>query len=432
MSVTHLECALCSRRLPADQPATVCPDDGKPLWVRYDLPAVRAKLDYIVEWLTPARMLGRSALEGPAPGMWAYRALLPLPEGVQPVTLGEPETPILPAPRLAEALGLKNLWSKDEGRLPTDSFKARGMAMAVSMLRRFGITRAALPTAGNAGGAAAAYCARAGIEVHVYMPRDTPAANRIECELHGAKVVLVDGLISDCGKIVAEKQKTEGWFNLATLREPYRIEGKKTMGLELASQFGFVAGTAAAGEPVGPSRDRQGAGVHTLRPLPDAIIYPTGGGTGLIGMWKAFAELRELGAPYAAAPVGGGKQPRLYSIQSTGCAPIVRAFEAGKRFAEPFAGAATAASGLRVPAALGDFMILDAIRDSGGSAVCGEEGEIRHWMKRVGALEGISLCPEAAVGVSGLKKLVDSGAIGRDEHVLLFNTASAAKYGELP
>jgi threonine synthase len=399
MFVTHLECALCSRRFPPDKPAAVCPDDGKPLWVRYDLFAVRSALAH------------RSWDERPA-GMWRYRELSPVPESATPVSLGEVESPVLAAPRLAAEVGLRRLWIKDEGRLPTESFKARGMAMAVSMMKEFAVKTAALPSAGNAGGAAAAYCARAGIEVHVFMPRDVPLANRRECELFGARVTLVDGLISDCGKIVAEKQKTEGWFNLATLREPYRIEGKKTMGLELASQFKHC--------------------VRRTKPtLPDAIIYPTGGGTGLIGMWKAFAELRELGDPFAALPVCGGKQPRLYSVQADGCAPIVRAFDAGKRFAEPFPNAATEASGLRVPAALGDFMILDAVRDSGGSAVCGQEKELRHWMRRAGVLEGISLCPEAAIGLSGLKALVAAGAIRKDEHVLLFNTASAGKYGEI-
>src|SRR5262249_17839211 len=283
-----------------------------------------------------------------APSLWRYRELLPLPLELEPVTLGEGLTPLLPCPRLGRELGLPRLSIKDESQLPTGSFKSRGMAVAVSMARHFGRRRLAIPTAGNAGGALAAYGARAGLEVFVFMPEDTPRINQIEAHLAGARVFLVNGLITDCGRLVREGTEPMGWFDFSTLKEPYRLEGKKTMGLELAEQLGWR--------------------------LPDVILYPTGGGTGLIGMWKAFQERRGRGCPRS------GRLPRLVSCQSDGCAPIVRAFEAGRRFAEPFANATTAASGLRVPAAVGDFMMLDAIRASGGWAVAGREGRILEWM----------------------------------------------------
>jgi threonine synthase len=344
--------------------------------------------------------------------MWRYRELLPVADDEFVTSLGEVETPIVAAPRLAAELGLARLWIKDEARLPTLSFKARGMAVAVSMARSFGIEKAALASAGNAGGAAAAYCARARIELHVFMPSDTPSANQIECRLHGASVHLFDGLISDCGRIVSERQSSDGWLNLGTLNQPFRIEGKKTMGLELADQFAVAIGSAE-------------------RCLPDAIIYPTGGGTGLIGMWKAFSELRGLGGPLTASTVGGNIQPRLYSVQAEGCAPIVKAFEAGERFAAPIANAVTAASGLRVPSSIGDFLMLDAIRESGGIAISGEESQIRYWMRRAASADGISLCPESAIALDGLRRLVSLRHIKPSDAVLLFNTASALKYQEL-
>ncbi len=381
--VTHLEAALDGTRLDAGRVQTV--HGGRPLWVRYDLDAVRTAV-------TPAALAARP------PSLWRYRELLPLPFDEEPVTLGEGMTPLLSCPRLGREMGLSRLLVKDESQLPTGSFKSRGMTTAVSMAKHFGLKRLAIPTAGNAGGALAAYAARAGMEVFVFMPDDTPLINRIEAHLAGARVFLVNGLITDCGKIVREGTEAMGWFDVSTLKEPYRLEGKKTMGLELAEQLGWR--------------------------LPDVILYPTGGGTGLIGMAKAFAELRELGWLKAE------KTPRLVSCQSDGCAPIVRAFEAGQRFAEPFANAHTIASGLRVPAAVGDFMMLDAIRASGGTAVAGDEARIVEWMRRVTSREGVSLCPEAAVCFDVLEKLVKRGQVGADEEVVVFNTGAAQKYPE--
>jgi len=288
---------------------------------------------------------------------------------------------------------------KDEAQLPTGSFKSRGMALAVSMARHFGLKRLAAPTAGNAGGALAAYGARAGMEVYVFMPADTPRINQMEAHLAGARVFLVNGLITDCGRLVREGIERAGWFDMSTLKEPYRLEGKKTMGLELAEQLAWR--------------------------LPDVILYPTGGGTGLIGMWKAFQELRELGWLHT------DKMPRLISCQSDGCAPIVRAFEAGLRFAEPFPNAHTVASGLRVPAAVGDFMMLDAIRASKGLAVCGRETRILDWMRRVTSLEGIGICPETAVCFDCLERLRSEGQIQETDEVVVFNTGAAQKYPEV-
>jgi threonine synthase len=296
-------------------------------------------------------------------------------------------------------MGLPRLVVKDEGQLPTGSFKSRGMTVAVSMARHLGLRRLAIPTAGNAGGALAAYAARAGVECFVFMPEDTPHINQLEAHLAGAHVFLVNGLITDCGRLVREGTERMGWFDLSTLKEPYRLEGKKTMGLELAEQLGWR--------------------------LPDVILYPTGGGTGLIGMWKAFAELRALGW------LRTDRLPRLISCQSDGCAPIVRAFEAGRRFAEPVANAHTVASGLRVPAAVGDFMILDAVRASGGTAIAGWEERIVPWMERVARLEGIGICPETAVCFDCLERLVAAGILGPDEEVVVFNTGAAQKYPEV-
>jgi threonine synthase len=358
----------------------------RPLWVRYDLDAVK-------KTLSPSKLKDR------APTLWRYRELLPLPSESEPVTLGEGYSPLLPCHRLGKELGLSNLWIKDESQLPTGSFKSRGMTAAVSMAKELGIKRLALPTAGNAGGAAAAYGARAGLEVYVFMPDDTPAVNQFEAHLFGAKVFLVNGLIGDCGKIVREGKEAMQWFDLSTLKEPYRIEGKKTMGLELAEQFDWF--------------------------LPDAIFYPTGGGTGLIGMWKAFDELKQLGW------LKSGKLPRLFSCQSEGCAPIATAYAKGERFAEPFPNAHTIASGLRVPAAVGDFMMLDAIRASGGQALTGQEKSITAWMKKAGSLEGISLCPETAVGLDVLSHLVKEKQVTTDEKVVVFNTGAAQKYLEV-
>ncbi len=381
--VTHLEAAIDGTRLPADCVQTLHKD--RPLWVRYDLEAVRRVT-------SPDRLAVR------APTMWRYRELLPVPEGVSPVTLGEGMTPLLPAPRLGPKLGLDDLWIKDESQLPTGSFKSRGLAMAVTMAKHFGLSRLAIPTAGNAGGALAAYAARAGLEAFVFMPRDTPVVNQMECVLAGARVYLVDGWITDCGAIVRNGKDAVGWFDLSTLKEPYRLEGKKTMGLELAEQFDWT--------------------------LPDVIVYPTGGGTGLIGMWKAFKELALLGW------LKTERMPRMISVQSDGCAPIVQAFEADRRFAEPWANPRTCASGLCVPAAVGDFMILDAVRESSGCAVAVPEDRIAREMPRASAAEGIAFCPEAAACILAVEQLSRDGRIRPHERVVVFNTGSACKYIE--
>ena len=381
--VTHLEAAIDGTVLPAGTVQTM--HEGRPLWVRYDLAAVGAAVD-------------RDALRRRPAGMWRYTELLPLADQRHRVSLGETMTPLIEAPRLAARLGLHNLRIKDESRLPTGSFKARGMAMAVSMAGELGIERVAAPTAGNAGGALAAYAARAGMEAWVFMPADTPMVNRFEAALYGAHAYLVDGLINACGAIVRDGVEAMGWFDMSTLKEPYRIEGKKTMGLELADQLGWR--------------------------LPDVILYPTGGGTGLIGMWKAFAELEALGWLESAT------RPRLISCQSDGCAPIAQAWAAGARFAQPVADARTIASGIRVPAAVGDFMILDAVRESGGAALTAEEGRLVEWMRLANRLEGIALCPEAAACVGVLEGLVRDGKVDPEEQVVIFNTGAVQKYVE--
>ncbi len=381
--VTHLEAAIDGTRLPHDRLQTV--HEGRPLWVRYDLDLVGAAVT-------------RAEVERREPTLWRYRELLPVERDENVVSLGEGMTPLVRCERLGRELGLENLWIKDESRLPTGSFKARGLVMAVSRARELGVERVAIPTAGNAGGALAAYAARAGMEAFVLMPEDTPVVNRYEAALFGARVFLVDGLISDCGAMIAAGTEEMGWFDCSTLKEPYRIEGKKTMGLELAEQLGWR--------------------------LPGSILYPTGGGTGLIGMWKAFAELETLGWLEDTA------RPRMYACQSDGCAPIVNAFEAGTKHAEPVADAHTIASGLRVPKAVGDFMILDAVRESGGAARSAPEAELVPWMRRASAAEGISLCPETGACLAVLADLVAEGAIDRKEEIVVFNTGAAQKYVE--
>jgi threonine synthase len=382
--VTFLESALDGSRFEPGQIQTV--HQGRPLWVRYDLPRI---------WtvVKPADLLARP------PTLWRYRELLPLPFSAEPVTLGEGMTPLLACPRLGAELDVPRLFVKDESQLPTGTFKSRGMTLAVSMARQLGLSRLAIPTAGNAGGALAAYGARAGMDVYVFMPDDTPRINQLEAHLAGARVFLVNGLITDCGRIVREGTDTMKWFDVSTLKEPYRLEGKKTMGLELAEQRGWR--------------------------LPDVILYPTGGGTGLIGMWKAFQELRELGW------LKSEKMPRFVACQSDGCAPIVRAYETGQRFAEPFANARTVASGLRVPSAIGDFMMLDAIRASGGCAIAGREAHIVPWMQRVARSEGIAICPETAICFDCLESLRRMGQICADDEVVVFNTGAAQKYPEV-
>jgi threonine synthase len=383
--VTHLECALCAQHYDPAQIHNLCPACQRPLWVRYDLEALGQKFT-------------KEDLRGRSPTFWRYLEMLPIRDPRDVVSLAETVTPILVAPRLGDALGVRDIFIKDESRLPTGSFKARGMAMAITKAKEFGVTRVAVPTAGNAGGALAAYAARAGMEAYVFMPEDTPVINQKECYLAGARTFLVNGLITDCGRIVAEGKREKGWFDVSTLKEPYRIEGKKTMGLELAEQFDWL--------------------------LPDVILYPTGGGTGLIGMWKAFQELEALG--WLNSP----RKPRMFSCQSDGCAPIARAFEKGERFAAKFENASTIASGIRVPAAVGDFMILDAVRESGGLALATPEADIPKWMKLAASSEGLSLCPETAVCLGALEVLLKRGDIKPTERILIFNTGAAQKYPE--
>src|SRR3989454_9759632 len=356
MNVTHLECAACGLRHEARRLHNLCAECGKPLLVRYDLKRAAASLM-------------RERLPARGPDLWRYREVLPVESDENIVTLGEGFTPLVHASRLGAQLRLSELYIKDEGQNPTQSFKARGMAAAVSMAKELGAQKLAVPSAGNAAGALAAYTARAGLEAHIFMPRDTPRANVIECEQTGAQVTLMDGLITDCGAEVARRKAAEGWFDVSTLKEPYRVEGKKTLGYELAEQFNWT--------------------------LPDAILYPTGGGTGLIGMWKAFAELERMGWI-------GKQRPRMVTVQASGCAPIVRAFEEGKRTAAEVPNAQTTASGLRVPRAIGDFLILDALRASGGTAVAVTDEDLIDATKEIGSAERVFCAPQRAACLPAL------------------------------
>ena len=384
MNVTHLECAACGLRHEARRLHNLCTQCGKPLLVRYDLERAAASLK-------------KESLRDRGPDLWRYREVLPVEQADNIVTLGEGFTPLVRASRLGAQLGLEQLYIKDEGQNPTQSFKARGMAAAVSMARELGVQKLAVPSAGNAAGALAAYAARAGLEAHIFMPSDTPRANVIECEQTGAYVTLMDGLITDCGAEVGRRKEAEGWFDVSTLKEPYRIEGKKTMGYELAEHFDWQ--------------------------LPDLIIYPTGGGTGLIGMWKAFDEMEQMGWI-------GSQRPRMVTVQAAGCAPIVRAFQEGKRFADEFPNAHTTASGLRVPKAIGDFLIIDALRASGGTAIDVTDEELIEATKEIGAAEGIFCAPEGAACLPALKKLMNDDQVKANERVVLFNTGSGVKYLE--
>ncbi|HEX4900180.1 MAG TPA: threonine synthase [Pyrinomonadaceae bacterium] len=384
MNITQLECAACGLRHEAQRLLNLCRECGKPLLVRYDLEQA-------------GRSLKKESLPGRRPDLWRYREVLPVANEANIVSLGEGWTPLLSAERLGQKLGLNTLFIKDESQNPTQSFKARGMTAAVSMAKELGVKKLAVPSAGNAAGALAAYAARAGLECFIFMPRDTPRANVVECEQTGAHVTLLDGLITDCGAEVARRKDTEGWFDVSTLKEPYRVEGKKTLGYELAEQGDWS--------------------------LPDVIIYPTGGGTGLIGMWKAFDEMEQLGWI-------GSQRPRMVSVQASGCAPIVQAFTEGKRFADEFPNAATVASGLRVPRAIGDFMILDAIRSSGGTAIAVTDEELLAAVAEIGALEGVFCAPEGAACLPALRKLLADKAVTPDETVVLFNTGAGVKYLE--
>lgn len=381
--VSHLESAIDGTRFDFETIQTL--HEGRPLWVKYDLEAVAQNMD-------------KSTVASREANMWRYRELLPVGTDPIEVTLGEGMSPLLSCPQLGQKLGLNRLFIKDESQLPTGSFKSRGLAMAVTMAKKHGIKRLAIPTAGNAGGAMAAYAARAGIESYVFMPADTPVVNQHEAQVFGASTYLANGLINDCGKVVREGKESRDWFDLSTLKEPYRIEGKKTMGLELAEQMNWK--------------------------LPDVILYPTGGGTGLIGMWKAFNELREIGW------LDSEKMPRMVSVQSDGCCPIANAFDAGERFAEPFQNAHTEASGLRVPVAVGDFMILDAVRASGGRAMAVPEERLKQLTQLACSSEGISVCPEAAACVGAVQTLMEESWIQPDEEVVIFNTGAMQKYVE--
>ncbi|HUR99395.1 MAG TPA: threonine synthase, partial [Pyrinomonadaceae bacterium] len=339
--------------------------------------------------------------------LWRYREVLPVEDAENVVSFCEGWTPLLKADRLAKSLPVQiNLFIKDEGQNPTQSFKARGMTAAISMAKELGVTKVAVPSAGNAAGAMAAYAALAGMEAFIFMPSDTPRANVVECQQTGAHVTLVDGLITDCGKIVAERKEAEGWFDVSTLKEPYRVEGKKTMGYELFEHFSRIQNSNSR-----------------VQSLPDVIIYPTGGGTGLIGMWKAFDEMEQMGWI-------DSKRPRMVTVQSATCAPIVRAFENGERFADEFENASTVASGLRVPKAIGDFLILDAIRASGGTAIAVGDDELVRAVGEIGAATGVFTAPEGAACLPALRRLIDDGAVREGETVVLFNTGSGVKYLE--
>ena len=382
--VLHLECSKTGKIYPADQIHNLS-DDGMPLLVRYDLKKIKQELSKD-SWCIES-----------APGFWRYQALLPVSKAASKISLGEVVTPLISLKESINILGGKpgNIIVKDEGRLPTGSFKARGLALAVSMAHQFGLNHLAIPTNGNAGAALAAYARQANIKATVFCPDDTPLVNVQEIQLQGADTYLVNGLINDCGKIVLEGREKAGWFDVSTLKEPYRIEGKKTMGFELAEQMDWT--------------------------LPDAIFYPTGGGTGLIGMWKAFAELKELGWLT-------GKLPKMIAIQSTGCAPIVDAFNKGIDHAPLWENAQTIASGIRVPAAIGDFLILDAIRQSNGCALAIEDEHIINTRDMVAKKDGLLLCPEGAATAAGYQVALEKKIINEDEKVVLFNCASGLKY----
>ena len=383
MFLTQLQCAACGKQHDWQRLQNLCIACGKPLFAIVDLNAA-------------GKEISREKMAKRRRSLWGYRELLPLPKNAEPISLGEGGTPLLRSKKFGAESDV-DLWIKDESVNPTQSFKARGMSVAVSMAKYLGATKLAAPSAGNAGGALAAYAARAGLEAHIFMPRDTPRANIIECREVGAHVTLIDGLITDCGAEIAKRKEKEGWFDLSTLKEPYRIEGKKTLGYEIAEQLAWK--------------------------LPDVILYPTGGGTGLIGMWKAFDEMETLGWI-------DDKRPRMISVQATGCAPIVRAFEVGEKFAAEFPDAHTVASGLRVPKAIGDFLMLDILRKSNGGAITVDDEEMIRAVREVGSKEGLFVAPEGAACFVALKKARASGQIGDGERVVIFNTGSGIKYLE--
>ncbi|HYO83036.1 MAG TPA: threonine synthase [Bryobacteraceae bacterium] len=381
--LTHLECSVCAKTYDAGQPQNLCTCGG-PLLARYDLDLVRA------QW-------SRESLRDARRDMWRYRPVLPVRDEADIVCLGEGMTPLVHAERIGRSLGVDNLYVKDEGLNPTGSFKARGLSCAISMCRQLGLQEVAIPSAGNAAGACAAYAAAAGMRAHIFMPADVPHSNYIECKATGAEVTLVDGLISDCGRIVAERREREGWFEVSTLKEPYRIEGKKTMGYEVAEQLDWR--------------------------LPQAILYPAGGGGGLIGMCNAFAEMEVLGRI-------GSARPKMIAVQAEGCQPVVRAWEAGQSRVEFFSGASTVASGLRVPKPLGDALMLQAIADSGGCAIAVSDAEMLDAGCELGATEGIFAAPEGGACVAALRKLLATGFLRADEEIVIYNTGTGLKYLE--
>lgn len=381
MFLKHLECSACGLEHEWPVLQNLCRSCQKPLLAIVDLAAV-------------SRALTRETLHTREKSLWRYREVLPLPRDVEPVSLGEGGTPLLRAQRFGDDV---NLWIKDESLNPTQSFKARGMSVAVSMAKHLGAKKLAVPSAGNAGGALAAYAARAGLEAHIFMPRDTPRANITECRELGAHITLINGLITDCAAEIARQKASQCWFDMSTLKEPYRVEGKKTLGYELAEQSNWQ--------------------------LPDVILYPTGGGTGLIGMWKAFDEMETLGWI-------GEKRPRMFAVQAAGCAPIVRAFEAGEKTAAEFPNAHTIASGLRVPKAIGDFLMLRILRESGGGAIAVDDKEMIRVARELGAKEGLFVCPEAAACFAALKLLRHARKITSGERVVIFNTGAGIKYLE--
>jgi threonine synthase len=373
--IDHLECSRCRHTEDADSPKTICHVCAGTFYVRYDL----------------SRLQGTDPHTQVAPvdSMYRYAAVLP---DADPVTLQEGWTPMLRSRRN------RNLWLKEEGANPTGTFKARGLSLAVTMARHYGLKKLAVPSAGNAGGALAAYAAAAGMEAHIFMPQDVPMANQVECLAYGAKMTLVDGLISDCAKIVAERKEREGWFDVSTLKEPYRVEGKKTMGYELVEQLGWT--------------------------YPDAVFYPTGGGVGLIGMWKAFQEMEELGWV-------SGKRPKMIAVQAAGCEPMTRAYEQGKDASEMFQNAHTLASGLRVPKPYGDYLILQAVRESGGTVISQTDDQIFRSIQDWGRNEGILLSPEGAAATAAYDRLIESGFLSADDRVVIFNTGAGNKYTDV-
>ena len=383
--LSHLECTHCGKTFSSDEPHRTCAECGKVLYARYDLGGAKKDLQ-------------REALGVRDASMWRYFEVMPVRDEANVVSLGEGFTPILKAERLGRRLGCSSLFIKDEGINPTATFKARGLSVVVSKAKELGQNGLTVPSAGNAGGALAAYAARAGIEAYVFMPKDVPDANRKEAAACGAHVALVDGLISDAGRLSRQAAKEKKLFDVSTLQEPYRVEGKKTMAYEIAEQMGWQ--------------------------MPDAIIYPTGGGTGIVGIWKAIEEMEQLGWLE-------GARPKLFCVQAEGCAPIVKAFHQGADYAEPWEGAQTLAAGLRVPAPIGDYLILRAIKESDGGAVAVSDQEMLSSMKIVALLEGVLVCPEGAATAAGLEKLLSSGALSPDETILLLNTGSGLKYQEL-